>query len=243
MACSIGWRCFRNGSRARSWEREVRARLAFTPIVFSVNTSPLQSVRLMRVVVAEKVAETGLSLLREAGHEVVDLAGAPREQLLKALGDVDVPKATARGVLVINAPTANVVSATEHTFALLFAFLRRVPAASASMAGGKWEKSKFLGSELAGKTLGIIGLGQVGSRVAARARAFEAKVVAFDPFLPAEKAKEMGVPLLDLPELLATSDIVANYAPATDKGQPLIGAGELAHMKKGAILVNVARGS
>jgi D-3-phosphoglycerate dehydrogenase len=232
----------------------------------------------MKVVVAEKVAETGLSLLREAGHEVVELAGAPREQLLKALGEadallvrsatkvdgpllaaapklsvvgragvgvdnVDVPEATARGVLVINAPTANVVSATEHTFALLFAFLRRVPAAAASMAGGKWEKSKFLGSELAGKTLGIIGLGQVGSRVAARARAFEARVVAFDPFLPAEKAKEMGVPLLDLPELLATSDIVTLHATATDKGQPLIGAAELARMKKGAILVNVARGS
>ncbi|HEX7251767.1 MAG TPA: phosphoglycerate dehydrogenase [Thermoanaerobaculia bacterium] len=232
----------------------------------------------MKVIVAEKVAETGLALLRQAGHEVVDLAGAPRERLMAELGDadallvrsatkvdapllaagsklsvvgragvgvdnVDVPEATARGVLVINAPTANVVSATEHTFALLFALLRRVPAASASMAGGKWEKSKFVGSELAGKTLGIVGLGQVGSRVAARARAFEARVVAFDPFLPAEKAKEMGVPLLDLPQLLAASDIVTLHATATDKGQPLIGRAELATMKKGAILVNVARGS
>ena len=232
----------------------------------------------MKVVVAEKVAETGLSLLRQAGHEVVDLSGAPRDELIAELGDadallvrsatkvdaallaagsklsvvgragvgvdnVDVPEATARGVLVINAPTANVVSATEHTFALLFALLRRVPAASASMAGGKWEKSKFVGSELAGKTLGIVGLGQVGSRVAARARAFEAKVVAFDPFLPVEKAKEMGVPLLDLPQLLAASDIVTLHATATDKDQPLIGRAELARMKKGAILVNVARGS
>jgi D-3-phosphoglycerate dehydrogenase / 2-oxoglutarate reductase len=232
----------------------------------------------MRVVVAEKVAEAGLSLLREAGHEVVDLSGAPREQLMAALtsadallvrsatkvdaallaagpklsvvgragvgvDNVDVPEATARGVLVINAPTANVVSATEHTFALLFALLRRVPAAAASMAGGKWEKSKFIGSELAGKTLGIVGLGQVGSRVAARARAFEAKVVAFDPYLPAEKAKEMGVPLLDLPELLASSDIVTLHATATDKGQPLIGAEQIALMKKGGIIVNVARGS
>ena len=232
----------------------------------------------MKVVVAEKVAETGLALLRQAGHEVVDLSGAPRERLLAELADadallvrsatkvdasllaagpklsvvgragvgvdnVDVPEATARGVLVINAPTANVVSATEHTFALLFSLLRRVPAAAASMAGGKWEKSKFLGSELAGKTLGIVGLGQVGSRVAARARAFEAKVVAFDPYLPAEKAKEMGIPLLELPELLASSDIVTLHATATDKGQPLIGRSELAQMKKGAILVNVARGS
>src|SRR6476646_288770 len=105
--------------------------------------------------------------------------------------NVDVPAATARGVLVINAPTANVVSATEHTFALLFALLRKVPAAAATMSEGKWEKSKFIGSELAGKTLGIVGLGQVGSRVAARARAFEARVVGFDPLLPAARAKEL----------------------------------------------------
>src|SRR6266487_460815 len=195
----------------------------------------------MKVVVAEKVASTGLELLRTAGHEVLDLAGAPREELLEALKDadallvrsatkvdaellaaaaklsvvgragvgvdnVDVPAATARGILVINAPTANVVSAVEHTFALLFALLRRVPAAAASMEAGKWDKSKFVGTELSGKTLGIIGLGQVGSRVAVRARAFEAKVLGFDPYLPPERARELGVPLLPLPELLASSD-------------------------------------
>ena len=231
-----------------------------------------------RVVVAEKVAAAGLDLLRRAGHEVVDLAGAPREKVLAALADadgllvrsatkvdaelfaaapklcvvgragvgvdnVDVPAATARGVLVLNAPTANVVSATEHTFALLFALLRQVPAAEASMAQGKWEKSKFVGSELAGKTLGIVGLGQVGSRVAARARAFEARVLAFDPFLPESRARELGVPLVDLGELLAASDIVTLHATAGEKGKPLLGAAELAKMRQGAILVNVARGS
>jgi len=232
----------------------------------------------MKVVVAEKVASTGLELLRAAGHEVVDLAGAPREKLLEALTDadallvrsatkvnaellaaapklsvvgragvgvdnVDVPAATARGVLVINAPTANVVSATEHTFALLLALLRRVPAAAASMASGQWEKSKFLGSELAGKTVGIVGLGQVGSRVAARARAFQARVIAYDPYLPAERAKELGVPLVELSELLASSDILTLHATAVEKGKALIGREELAGMKKGAVLVNVARGS
>jgi D-3-phosphoglycerate dehydrogenase / 2-oxoglutarate reductase len=231
-----------------------------------------------RVVVAERVAAAGLDRLREAGHEVVDLAGAPRETLLGELAsadallvrsatkvdaallaaapklsvvgragvgvdNVDVPAATARGVLVLNAPTANVVSATEHTFALLFALLRQVPAASASMEHGKWEKSKFVGSELAGKTLGIVGLGQVGSRVASRARSFEARVVAFDPFLPEPRARELGVPLLPLPELLAASDIVTLHATAGEKGKPLIGAAELAKMRPGAILVNVARGS
>jgi D-3-phosphoglycerate dehydrogenase len=232
----------------------------------------------MKVVVAETVASTGLELLRAAGHEVVDLAGAPRQKLLEALKDadallvrsatkvdadllaaatklsvvgragvgvdnVDVPAATARGVLVINAPTANVVSATEHTFALLLALLRRVPAAAASMASGQWEKSRFLGSELAGKTVGIVGLGQVGSRVAARARAFQARVIAYDPYLPAERARELGVPLVELSELLAASDILTLHATAVEKGKALIGREELAGMKKGAVLVNVARGS
>jgi D-3-phosphoglycerate dehydrogenase len=231
-----------------------------------------------RVVVAEKVAGAGLELLREAGHEVIDIPGAPRERLLGELAtadallvrsatkvdaalfaaaprlsvvgragvgvdNVDVPAATARGILVLNAPTANVVSATEHTFALLFALLRQVPAAAASMAQGKWEKSKFVGSELAGKTLGIVGLGQVGSRVAARARAFEARVIAFDPYLPVARAREMGVPLVELPELLSGSDIVTLHATAGDKGRSLLGSAELARMRPGAILVNVARGS
>lgn len=231
-----------------------------------------------RVVVAEPVAAAGLDLLRKAGHEVVELAGSPRDRLLAELAsadallvrsatkvdrellaaaprlsvvgragvgvdNVDVPAATARGVLVINAPTANVVSAVEHTFALLFALLRKIPSAAASMAQGRWEKSKFLGSELAGKTLGIIGLGQVGSRVAVRARAFEARILGHDPFLPAEKARELGVPLVSLPELLAGSDIVTLHATATEKGKPLIGREELAQVKPGAILLNAARGS
>src|SRR5713101_6796391 len=220
--------------------------------------------------------ESGLERLRQAGHEVVNLAGAPREKLLAAIKDaeallvrsatkvdrelleaapklsvvgragvgvdnVDVPAATERGVLVINAPTANVVSAVEHTFALLFALLRRVPTAAASMAEGKWEKSKFIGSELSGKTLGIVGLGQVGSRVAARARAFEAKVLGYDPYLPPERAREMGVPLLSLPELLAASDIVTLHATPTEE-KAILGREEFARMKKGSILVNVARG-
>ena len=211
-----------------------------------------------RVIVAEEVAASGLELFRQAGHEVLELVGAPRETLLAELAtadallvrsatkvdrellaaaprlsvvgragvgvdNVDVPAATARGVLVINAPTANVVSAVEHTFALLFALLRRIPDAAVSMAQGKWEKSRFLGSELAGKTLGIVGLGQVGSRVAARARAFEAKLLGHDPYLPAEKAREMGVPLVSLAELLAGSDIVTLHATAVEKERSFSG--------------------
>ncbi len=231
-----------------------------------------------RVVIAEKISAAGLDLLREAGHEVVDLAGAPREQLLAALSDadallvrsatkvdaalfaaapkltvvgragvgvdnVDVPAASTRGVMVLNSPTGNVVSAVEHTFAVLLALLRRVPAAAASMAQGRWEKTRFVGSELAGKTVGIVGLGQVGSRVASRARAFEAKVLGHDPFLPAEKAQEMGVPLVPLDTLLAQSDVVTLHSTASEKGRALLGPAELARMKPSAVLVNVARGS
>jgi D-3-phosphoglycerate dehydrogenase len=231
-----------------------------------------------KVVVAEKVSPAGLDMLREAGHEVVDLAGAPREKILEALADaeallvrsatkvdaallraaprltvvgragvgvdnVDVPAASERGVLVLNSPTGNVVSAVEHTFAVLLALLRCVPRAAASMAGGKWEKSKFVGSELAGKTVGIVGLGQVGSRVAARARAFEARLLGHDPYLPVGKAQEMGVPLVSLDELLAQSDVVTLHSTATQEGRPLLGAAEIGRMKAGAVLVNVARGS
>ncbi len=231
-----------------------------------------------RVVVAEPIAPAGLEMLRHAGHDVVDLAGAPREKLLEALRDaeallvrsatkvdaalfaaapklsivgragvgvdnVDIAAASARGVLVLNSPTGNVVSAVEHTFAVLLALLRRIPEAAASMAAGRWEKSRFVGSELAGKTVGVVGLGQVGSRVAARARAFEAKLLGHDPYLPPEKAREMGVPLVALEELLAGSDVVTLHSTATEKGRPLLGSDEIARMKKGAILVNVARGS
>lgn len=144
---------------------------------------------------------------------------------------------------MLNSPTGNVVSAVEHTFGVLFALLRRIPEAAASMAAGKWEKARFVGTELAGKTVGIVGLGQVGSRVASRARAFEARVLGHDPYLPAEKAAEMGIPLLPLDELLAQSDVVTLHSTAVGKGKHLLGPAEIGRMKAGAILVNVARGS
>jgi D-3-phosphoglycerate dehydrogenase / 2-oxoglutarate reductase len=231
-----------------------------------------------RIVVAEKIEASGLALLREAGHEIVDLTGKGRKELLPALqtadvllvrsgtkvdrellgaapklqvvgragvgvDNIDVSSASARGVLVINAPTANVVSAVEQTFALLLALLRRVPEAAASLRAGRWDRAAFVGTELYGKTLGIVGLGQVGSRVASRARAFGMKVVGHDPFLPPERAGELGVRLLDLPALLAEADIVTLHATVTDKSRKLIGPDELAQMRKGAILVNVARGA
>ncbi len=175
------------------------------------------------------------------------LAAAPRLAIVGRAGvgvdNVDMAAATRRGVLVINSPTGNVVSAVEHTFALLFALLRRVVPAAASLAAGEWDRASFVGVELEGKVVGIVGLGQVGSRVATRAQAFGATVVGYDPFLPPEKAREIGVELLPLESLLGRADVVTLHATATDSARKIIDAGALAAMKRGAFLVNVARGS
>jgi D-3-phosphoglycerate dehydrogenase len=175
------------------------------------------------------------------------LSRAPKLSIVGRAGvgvdNVDLPEATRRGVLVINSPTGNVVSAVEHTFALLFALLRRVPEAAASLRGGKWDRNRFVGSELYAKTLGIAGLGQVGGRVASRAVAFGAKVLGFDPYLPAERAQELNVRLVSFEEMLCESDIVTLHATATDSARQMMNAEAFALMKPGAILVNVARGS
>jgi len=175
------------------------------------------------------------------------LAAAPRLAIVGRAGvgvdNVDMPAATRRGVLVINSPTGNVVSAVEHTFALLFALLRRVVPAAESLAAGRWDRASFVGVELEGKVVGIVGLGQVGSRVASRAQAFGATVVASDPFLPPEKAGEIGVELVPFDTLLARADVVTLHATATESAKRMIDARALAAMKRGAFLVNVARGS
>jgi D-3-phosphoglycerate dehydrogenase len=156
--------------------------------------------------------------------------------------NVDVKAATELGILVVNAPTANVLSATEHTFALLLALARHVPAADASLRAGGWERKKFVGVELQGKTLGVVGLGRIGQRVAARARAFEMKVVAYDPFLDAAAARRLDVELLDLDDLLARADVVTLHTPLSEQTRNLLGAERIGRMKPGALLVNCGRG-
>jgi D-3-phosphoglycerate dehydrogenase len=155
--------------------------------------------------------------------------------------NVDVAAATERGILVVNAPTANLMSATEHTFALLLALARRVPEADASMKAGTWDR-KLTGTELQGKTLGIIGFGRIGQRVAKRADAFEMKVVAFDPYLDAAAARRMDVELLPLDDLLAAADVVTLHVPLTAETKGLLDRERLAAMKPGALLINCARG-
>jgi D-3-phosphoglycerate dehydrogenase len=156
--------------------------------------------------------------------------------------NVDVEAATERGILVVNAPTANLVSATEHTFALLLALARRVPAADASIKAGEWDRKSFTGVELQGKTLGVIGFGRIGQRVAARARAFDMQVIAYDPFLDAQAARRMEVDLLPLDELLARADVVTLHVPLSEQTKNLLDRERMAGMKQGALLVNCARG-
>lgn len=175
--------------------------------------------------------------LLEAGTDlkVVGRAGI-------GVDNVDVAAATERGILVVNAPTANLISATEHTFALLLALVRKIPAAHASLSSGTWNRKPFVGVELQGKTLGVIGFGRIGQQVAMRARAFDMAVVAHDPFLDQTAADKLGVELLPLEELLARADVVTLHVPLTDHTKSLLTRERLAAMKKGAILVNCARG-
>lgn len=159
------------------------------------------------------------------------------------LDNVDVEAATRRGVMVVNAPQSNVISAAEHTLALLLSQARNVPQAHAALIAGRWEREGWEGVELAGKTLGVIGLGRVGALVAHRATAFGMRVIAYDPYVSSDRAKEMGVDAMPtLEALLVQSDFVTIHLPRTSETEGLIGAHELSLMKPGARLVNTARG-
>lgn len=156
--------------------------------------------------------------------------------------NVDVPTATERGILVVNAPTANLVSATEHTFALLLTLARHTAAADAAMKREHWDRKSFTGTELYGKTIGIVGFGRIGQRVAERAKAFEMKVIAQDPFLDAAAARRLDVELVSLDALLERADVVTLHVPFTPETRNMIGAAQLSRMKPTALLVNCARG-
>jgi len=156
--------------------------------------------------------------------------------------NVDIPAATARGILVVNAPTANMISATEHTFALMLTMARNIAAASASVKNEEWDRKRFLGAELQGKTLGVVGFGRIGQAVAERARAFDMEILAYDPFLDPAMAKRLGVELLALEDLLPRADFVTLHTPLTEQTRNLIDAGRIAQMKPGARLINCGRG-
>ena len=229
-----------------------------------------------KILIADSLDPSGLSLFREAGVEVHQLTAEERPRLPEILADyealvvrsstqvtadlmkagkklkvvgragigvdnVDVAAATELGILVVNAPTANLMSATEHTFALLLSLARRVPEADASMKAGEWNR-KLTGVELKDKTLGIIGFGRIGQRVADRARGFEMKILAYDPFLDAAAARKLDVELLPLDDLLARADAITFHTPLTKESRNLLNRERIARMKKGALVVNCGRG-
>ncbi|MDO8880192.1 MAG: phosphoglycerate dehydrogenase [Coriobacteriia bacterium] len=231
----------------------------------------------MKVLVAEKIADGGIELLKKE-FEVDVITGMTPEELVAAIpaydglivrsatkatrevleagvklkivgragvgvDNVDVVAATERGIVVCNAPTSNIVSAAEHTIALLLAQVRNIPQANASMHACKWERSKFTGTEVLDKTLGLVGLGRIGALVAERAKGLGMKVVAFDPYITEERAAQLGIGYAaTLDELLAQADFITVHLPKTKETIGMFGPDEFAKMKDGVRLVNTARG-
>ena len=179
--------------------------------------------------VTEKILEAATNL------KVIGRAGIGTD-------NVDKEAASKRGVIVMNTPYGNMITTSEHAIALMFAVARQIPAASESTHAGKWEKSKFMGVELTGKTLGVIGAGNIGGIVCDRARGLKMKVIAYDPFLTQDKADKMGVEKVDLDSLLKRSDFITLHVPKTDQTAGIIDAAAIAKMKKGVRIINCARG-
>lgn len=233
---------------------------------------------MLKVLVTDSLADSGLDILRRAGDIELDYRpGLKGDALLEAvaqtdalitrsgtavtpelvnagsrlriigragvgLDNVDVDACTTKGILVINAPTANIMSATEHTMAMLLSLCRNIPEAHASVKRGEWTRSKFMGLELDGKTLGVIGLGRIGTRVTTRARGFGMRVVACDPYIASSVFEKVGATRVSLEELLAQADVVTVHTPMTDETRGLLGPAQIAGMKNGAIALNIARG-
>ncbi len=231
----------------------------------------------LKVLVKEKIGDSGVALLREhfdvdlglewSDEELAERIGAyhgilirsatkltaeliERATNLRAIGragvgvdNVDVDAATKRGIIVANAPQSNVVTAAEHTMALLLALARNIPQAYVSLTSGKWERSKFSGVELYEKTLGIVGFGRIGQLVAARARGFQMRVVAFDPFVSAERYRELGVEkAANSEEVYAQADFLTIHLPKTEETKNWLDAAAFARMRDGVRVLNVARG-
>src|SRR6202161_216378 len=156
--------------------------------------------------------------------------------------NIDIPAATAAGVVVMNTPFGNSITTAEHAVALMFALARQLPEADASTQAGKWEKNRFMGVELTAKTLGLIGAGNIGSIVADRAHGLRMRVIAYDPFLSPERAVEIGVEKVELDDLLARADLITLHTPLTDKNRNILSRDALAKTRKGGMIDNCARG-
>ena len=238
---------------------------------------PYQEHTMAKVLITDGMAQEGLDILINAGHEVdarsvsaedlpgvigdydalvvrsatqvtaeVLAAGAPKLKIVGRAGvgvdNIDCPAATEKGIIVINAPLGNILSAAEHTIGMIFAVHRNIPQAHALLSEGTWDKKRFVGHEVFGKTLGVVGLGKIGGHVAKVLQAAGMRVIAYDPFLSKEVAEELKVESLSLEEVLAQADVLTLHVPKTEKTSNMINAESLKTMKPGARIVNVARG-
>lgn len=196
---------------------------------------------------AGDVADADALVVRSATKVTAELIAAARELRVIAragtgVDNVDVPAASARGIVVMNAPGANSISVAELAMGLILALARHVPAADAAMKQGKWEKKKFLGEEVRDKTLGLIGLGRIGQEVARRASGFSMRVIAHDPFISERVAADLGVELVSMDDLFVRADYISLHMPSTPQTRQLVNAARLQKMKKGVRIVNTARG-
>ncbi len=200
-----------------------------------------------RAALLPALADVDAVLIRSATKmDAEAIAAAPGLKVIARAGvgldNVDIKAATTAGVMVVNAPTSNIISAAELTIGHILSLARHIPAAHASLAGGAWKRSSFTGTELFEKTVGIIGLGRIGALIAARIQAFDVRVVAYDPYITSTRAQQLGVELLSLDDLLAQSDFVTIHMPKTPETTGMIGIEQLRRMKRTAYVVNVARG-
>ena len=210
---------------------------------FEVDVKPPQKPDELAAIIGEYeglVVRSGTKVTAEALEKADKLRVIGRAGV--GTDNIDKDAATKKGIVVMNTPGGNTISTCEHTFALLLALLRRVPAGHASMMEGRWDRKKFMGTEVRGKTLGIIGVGRIGGEVAKRAQAFEMKVIAYDPILTRLKAEALGVELVELDELYARSDFISIHAPKTDKTVNMVNAKAFKKMKPSVRIVNAARG-
>lgn len=196
----------------------------------------------------EAVADVSALVVRSQTQATTRvIAAAGRLEVIGRAGvgvdNIDIAAATQRGVIVANAPLANTLSAAEHAFGLMLALARHTPQAHAALRAGRWDRGLYMGVELAGRTLGVIGLGRIGSEVASRARAFQMRLIAYDPFVSNERASSLGVELMELDELLAQSDFVTLHTALHEDTRGLISAERLAKARPGIRIINTARGA
>ncbi len=211
--------------------------------IFQVDVKPSMSPDELKKIIGEYdgvIVRSATKLTRDVLESAGKLKAIGRAGI--GLDNIDVGFATLKGIVVMNTPQENALAAAEHTMAMMLSAARNIPQANASMKEGKWEKKKFTGVQLYGKTLGIIGLGNIGSIVADRAKGLKMKVIAFDPYISEEKAKKMGVELASLNELYERSDIITVHTPLTKETKGLVDSKAFSLMKDGVIVINCARG-